>query len=85
MAYQLIYTHRAYRDIRRLTPEIKQRVKTALEKYKDNPGFYAQKLTNPVFGSYRFRIGDYRVIFDIVEEQLSILRVGHRGDIYRGL
>jgi mRNA interferase RelE/StbE len=47
--------------------------------------FYAQKLTNPEFGTYRFRIGDYRVIFDLVEEQLIVLRVGHRSDIYRGL
>jgi len=85
MAYQLIYTQRAKRDIRRLSANIKQRVKIALEKYRNNPMFYAQKLTNPEFGTYRFRIGDYRVIFDLVEEQLIVLRVGHRSDIYRGL
>ncbi|MBC8526038.1 MAG: type II toxin-antitoxin system RelE/ParE family toxin [Candidatus Cloacimonetes bacterium] len=36
-------------------------------------------------GSYRFRIGNYRVIFDIDEDKLVILRVGHRKNIYRGI
>jgi mRNA-degrading endonuclease RelE of RelBE toxin-antitoxin system len=26
---------------------------------------FAEKLSNPILGEYRFRIGDYRVIFDI--------------------
>ncbi|MBU2503873.1 MAG: type II toxin-antitoxin system RelE/ParE family toxin [Nanoarchaeota archaeon] len=33
----------------------------------------------------RFRIGNYRVIFDIKEDQIIILRVGHRGRIYRNI
>jgi mRNA-degrading endonuclease RelE of RelBE toxin-antitoxin system len=41
------------------------------------------KLTDPLVGRYRFRTGDYRVVFDIVEETLQILAVGHRKDIYR--
>lgn len=34
-------------------------------------------------GSYRFRIGDYRVIFDIENDKIIILRVGHRAKIYK--
>ena len=46
---------------------------------------YASKLTDPSLGTYRFRIGDYRVIFDIEGEEIVVLRVGHRKDIYRKL
>jgi mRNA interferase RelE/StbE len=35
-------------------------------------------------GTYRFRIGDYRAIFDIDGENIVILRIGHRRDIYKG-
>ena len=84
MPYQLIYTKRAVKDIRRLDDPVKRRVKIALEKYSETPLQFAQKLTNPDFGTYRFRIGDYRVIFDIEDDALVILRVGHRKDIYRG-
>jgi mRNA interferase RelE/StbE len=34
-------------------------------------------------GTYRFRIGDYRVIFDIYDENIAILRIGHRKSIYK--
>ncbi|MCK4791223.1 MAG: type II toxin-antitoxin system RelE/ParE family toxin [Desulfobacteraceae bacterium] len=43
------------------------------------------KLFDPALGTYRFRIGDYRVIFDIEGEEIVVLRVGHRKDIYRKL
>ncbi len=36
---------------------------------------------------YRLRIGDYRVIYDVVDEQLVILAVGvgHSREIYRAM
>ena len=45
----------------------------------------ADFLNDSRIGSYRFRIGNYRVIFDIKEDQIIILRVGHRGRIYRNI
>ncbi|MEK6777642.1 MAG: type II toxin-antitoxin system RelE/ParE family toxin [bacterium] len=44
---------------------------------------YAKRLTDSRLGSYRFRIGDYRVIFDIEGDQIVVLRVGHRSRIYK--
>ncbi len=38
---------------------------------------------NSSLGSYRFRIGDFRVIFDIEKDEIVVLRVGHRREIYR--
>jgi mRNA interferase RelE/StbE len=40
-------------------------------------------LIDPKLGTYRFRIGDYRVIFDIEGKDIVVLRVGHRRDIYK--
>lgn len=47
------------------------------------PLSFAHRLINYELGEYRFRIGDYRVIFDIVDEKIIILDVDHRKDIYR--
>lgn len=41
-------------------------------------------MVDPRLGTYRFRIGDYRIIFDIEGEEIVILRIGHRREIYRG-
>jgi mRNA interferase RelE/StbE len=71
------------RDIRNLDPTIRPRVDKKLLRYKEDPLKYAEKITDPKLGSYRFRIGDYRVIFDLEGKDIVILRVGHRRDIYR--
>ena len=34
-------------------------------------------------GCFRFRTGDYRVIFRYIEDGLEVLAIGHRSDIYR--
>ncbi|MCJ7713612.1 type II toxin-antitoxin system RelE/ParE family toxin [Candidatus Bathyarchaeota archaeon] len=85
MRYRLVYTHRASKDIRRLEENAKQRIGKALKRYGEEPLKYASKLTDPALGTYRFRIGDYRVIFDIEDKEIVVLRVGHRRDIYRKL
>jgi mRNA interferase RelE/StbE len=83
LSYRLVYTQRAVRDISRLDAGVKKRIGTTLLRFKDNPLQYAENLTDPELGGYRFRIGDYRVIFDIEKNDIVVLRVGHRKEIYR--
>ena len=83
MSYSLVYTQRAVKDINRLDVNVKKRIGNTLLRFRDDPLQYAEPLTDPALGSYRFRIGDYRVIFDIEENEVVILRVGHRKEIYK--
>ena len=55
-----------------------------MEKLAENPYSDVEKLTSPELGTFRYRIGNYRVIFDIEENDIVVLRVGHRREIYRG-
>ena len=84
MNYKLVFTHRAERDIRKLDPKIKNRIGKTLLRFTQDPIQYAEKLSDSLLGSFRFRIGDYRVIFDIEGDEIVVLRVGHRREIYRG-
>ena len=83
MKYRLVYTHRAIRDIRRLEPAVKKRIGKTLLRYEEDPLKYAIRLTESKLGTYRFRIGDYRAIFDLEGDEIVVLRVGHRRDIYK--
>lgn len=83
MRYKLVYTRRAERDIKKLDPKTKDRIGKILLRYREEPLRFADKLSDPVLGEYRFRIGDYRVIFDIEGDEIIVLRVGHRREIYR--
>jgi mRNA interferase RelE/StbE len=81
--YTLIYTNRAAKDIKKLEKKIKSRIGKALLRYSADPLKYAEKITDARLGSYRFRVGDYRVIFDIEGNAVVVLRVGHRKEIYQ--
>ena len=83
MKYELVYTQRAIKDIQKLDAQIKARIGKTLLRYKEAPLDFAERLIDPVIGSYRFRIGDYRVIFDIEGHDIIVLRVGHRREIYK--
>jgi mRNA interferase RelE/StbE len=81
--FSLVYTKRAIRDIRELDASIKLRIGKALLRFREDPMKYAERITDPRLGSYRFRIGDFRVVFDLEGEDIVVLRVGHRRDIYK--
>lgn len=83
MKYRLVYTHRAIKDIDALDTTVRQRIGKSLQRYEQNPLPHAEPLKQSDLGSYRFRIGDYRVVFDLEGEEIVILRVGHRRDIYK--
>ena len=83
MKFQLVYTQRAIRDIKGLDPGTKKRIGDTLKRYEANPMAYAESLTDSELGTYRFRIGDYRVVFDIDGSEIIILRIGHRRELYK--
>ena len=83
MVYNLVYTRAAAKDIQKLDAVAKKKIKRKIEEYSKNPLYYSKKLIRIEIGTYRWRIGNYRVVFDIDEKNIVILRVGHRREIYR--
>lgn len=49
-----------------------------------NPRIHGKGLTANRSGQWRYRVGDYRIIVEIIESEVVILvvNVGHRSDIY---
>lgn len=83
MSYKLVYTKIAFRDIQKLDNVAKKRIKKKLEELSRNPIGLSKKLISSSLGTYRFRVGNYRIIFDIDKQNIVILRVGHRREIYK--
>jgi mRNA interferase RelE/StbE len=50
-----------------------------LENYPDTPNI--KKLTN-YYPPYRFRVGEYRILFDVVNEVVKIVDIRHRKEAY---
>ena len=83
MAYKLVYTKSSAKQIRKLDIVAKKRIKKKLELLKLKPTYYATRLTNKHTGQYRWRVGNYRIVFDINGKNIVVLKVGHRRDIYK--
>ena len=84
--YKINFTKQAYKSLRRVPRDIVDRMRERLDQIAQDP--YAQsanvtKLQNRA--GYRLRVGDWRVIYDLQDEELVILvlKVGPRGDVYR--
>jgi len=81
--YKLLYTKSAVEDIRKLDNIARKRIKIKLEEYLVDPHKYAKKMINSAIGTFRWRIGNYRIVYDIDKSNIVVLRVGHRKEIYK--
>lgn len=85
-AYQYEFTRTSYRQFKKLSPDIQQRIVTKLDKYcqSGKPLKFAHQLIDFRLGTFRFRVGDYRVVFDIEDNSILVIQaVGHRREIYQ--
>lgn len=80
---QIAFAPVAWRAWRKLPTQVQDRLQRKLAEYASDPLQYAIKLIDPAVGTYRFRIGDYRIVFDLADDEMVILAVGHRKEIYR--
>ncbi len=83
MAYEVIYTRSAAKDIGRLDRVAKKKIKAKIESYLRSPMTFAKKLVSSKIGQYRWRAGNHRIVFDVDGKTIVILRVGHRREIYK--
>lgn len=85
MRYRLEISGKAAKDIQSLDEVIQKRIARKLKFFlaQDDPLAFAKKLVNSKDGDYRWRVGHYRVIFDAKSNVILILRVQHRGQVYK--
>ena len=81
--YEIIFSQKAKKQLSGLEKNIQERIITVLERIRIRPEAYITKLVGDP--GYKLRVGDYRVIMDIDNNNLLILviKVGHRKNIYK--
>jgi len=82
---EIIFSERARREWTRLERTVQDHLREKLSLYLESgqPLNFAERLHGPELGEYRFRVGDYRIVFDVEGDTIHVLRVGNRKEIYK--
>lgn len=83
MGYKITYHEDVKEDLENLPKKEATRIVNKLEAVlSERPASFPQ-LKGKYAGLRKLRIGNYRVIFEIIGNEVIVLRIGHRKDIYR--
>lgn len=84
--YEIRIMPAAQKEIDRLPQRARERVEAAIVSLADNPRPVGSKKLRTLKDTYRVRVGNYRIIYQVFDDELVILvvTVGDRKDIYRG-
>ena len=84
MSYSIRIKRSAAKELRRLSPDVRRRLVEAIDRLAEEP-LAGSALKGEFSGLRRLRVGQYRIIYEAHQGELTILvvRVGHRQSVYR--
>jgi len=85
--YKLVFLTSAQKELKKLDSAVQKSIKEKLILLTENPELLKNNikgLKGGHKGKFRLRVHQYRVIFQIKDDELiiTIIRVGHRKEIY---
>ena len=84
MTFSIEIKASAAKALRRIPPEARRRLIEAIDRLAHEPAA-GGTLKGEFSGLRRLRVGDYRIVYEVIGGKLTILvvRIGHRRDVYR--
>ncbi|MGB5282953.1 MAG: type II toxin-antitoxin system RelE/ParE family toxin [Polyangiales bacterium] len=84
-SYSVELTRTAEKQLRRIAKRDRNRLVEAISGLAGRPRPHGARKLQGYDDIYRIRVGQYRVVYEILEDRviLIVLKVGHRKDIYK--
>lgn len=86
MSYDIVQKPSFYNDLFAIPRNTQRRVSSAVRRIQSDPirgeGNSRRCLKHLYSNLYRFRIGDYRLLYSVGDRCISLLAIGHRNDVY---
>ena len=83
MSYKIAFKKSVSRDLKKLSKDQAERILKEIEEKLPEKADMFPPLKGKFTGLRKFRVGNYRVIYAIIEGTALILRISHRKESYR--
>jgi addiction module RelE/StbE family toxin len=83
LSYKIAFKKSVSRDLKKIGKDQAERILAKIEEQLPDKADDFPSLTGKFAGLRKFRVGDYRVIYAIIEDTALILRISHRRESYR--
>ncbi len=83
MRYKIAFKKSVARDLKKIDKEQAGRILRKIPDVLPENADQLPSLTGKFAGLRKFRVGDYRVIYTIIEDTALVLRINHRRESYR--
>ena len=83
MAYKIVYKKSVQRDLKKLSRTEIRRILNQIEEELPQKGEANPVLRGQFAGLRKYRVGDYRVIYAILGDDVLVPRIGHGKDVYK--
>ena len=82
---EIRYSKKALKYLLKLQPKLRDRIRNTIRKIADGNTQGLNIVAMQDVGAFRVRIGDYRVIYEINDDELVliVIKIGARGDVYK--
>jgi mRNA interferase RelE/StbE len=85
MVYTIFFKESAQRELGDLDKPIRKRIAKKIDSLAADPRPPGAEPLKGGEGEFKIRVGDHRIIYRVDDQSVTVLviRIGHRGDVYR--
>jgi mRNA interferase RelE/StbE len=83
LVFRIDYKNSVFSDLKKIDRPVVERIIRDIDiRLAENPKI-GEALTGQFKGLYKYRVGDWRVIYSILSDSVLILRIRHRSVVYQ--
>lgn len=82
--YNLVFDKKVIKDLKQIDSVWQKKILDKINEVLVIAPYDGKRLVGNMSNFYRIRVGDYRIIYEIIEDVVSveIIKIGHRKEIY---
>jgi len=83
LVYRIEYKRSVFGDLKKIDRPVAERIIHEIESVLAKTPETGEALTGQFKGLYKYRVGNWRVLYVILSDSIIILRIGHRSVVYQ--